>query len=313
MINVKNVSKYFGRFQALDDVSFDIDKGEIVGFLGQNGAGKTTLMRILTTYLPVTSGKVSIDGISLDGNTMKIRQKMGYLPETPPLYPNMVVKDYLIFAAQLKEVPQKQIKLQVDRVLDECYLDDVQDKVIGILSKGYKQRVGIAQAIINDPQLLILDEPTSGLDPIQNKQMRKLIKKLENKRTVILSTHILPEIEQIAKRILIIKDGKIITDEMIHNLLGKTGVKKKIILRVKGYGPLMKQALTDLQSYNVINMTTEEETVHQIELEIVRQGLNYNDLIESILKSKGHIIEIVESKASLEDIFLNTVSEHSND
>ena len=219
MIKTKNITKYFGPFQALKDVSFEINKGEIVGFLGQNGAGKTTLMRILTSYLPASSGTVMIDGDDIAGNSLTIRQKIGYLPETPPLYSNMTVKDYLKFAAEIKDVPANQRLRQLDKVLEECQLEDVKSKTIATLSKGYKQRVGIAQAIIHEPKLLILDEPTSGLDPIQNRQVRKLIKNLKDQRTVIVSTHILSEIEQIAQRVLIIKSGQIIVDESLEVLL----------------------------------------------------------------------------------------------
>lgn len=219
MIIVEQVTKYFGRFQALKDVSFEISRGEIVGFLGQNGAGKTTIMRILTSYLPATSGKVIVAGQDVSKNSLAIRKKIGYLPETPPLYSNMTVRDYLTFAAQLKDVPIRQQRVQVDKILEECSIESVQYKTIGTLSKGYKQRVGIAQAIVNDPEVLILDEPTIGLDPVQIIQVRNLIKSLEHKRTVILSTHILSEIQQIAQRVLIIKSGEIIVDETLESLL----------------------------------------------------------------------------------------------
>lgn len=207
----------------LKDVSFEINKGEIVGFLGQNGAGKTTIMRILTSYLPATSGEVIIDGQVVSKNSLAIRKKIGYLPETPPLYSNMTVRDYLKFAAQLKNVPAKQQRVQIDKVIGLCNLESVQRKTIDILSRGYKQRVGIAQAIINDPQVLILDEPTIGLDPVQIIQVRNLIKSLEYERTVILSTHILSEIQQIAQRVLIIKSGEIIVNETLGNLLNEAG------------------------------------------------------------------------------------------
>lgn len=219
MIAVKNVIKYFGAFQALKGVSFDIPKGEIVGFLGQNGAGKTTLMRILTSYLPATSGSVMIGGEDVTKNSIAVRQKIGYLPETLPLYFNMTVSSYLKFAAGLKDVPFKNQRTQIDKTLEECQITNVKDKMIGILSKGYRQRVGIAQAIINDPELLILDEPTNGLDPIQILQVHRLIKDLRTKRTVLISTHILSEMEQIAQRVLIIKSGQIIVDESLDTLL----------------------------------------------------------------------------------------------
>ena len=223
MIITQNITKYFGEFQALKDVSFTIGKGEIVGFLGQNGAGKTTLMRILTSYLPASSGEVIIGGKNVAKDSLAVRRKIGYLPETPPFYPNMTVKDHLFFAAQLKDVVPKKQSLQVDKVLKECNLTDVQGKTVTILSKGYKQRVGIAQAIINDPEVLILDEPTIGLDPVQIIQVRNLIKSLEHKRTVLLSTHILSEIQQIAQRVLIIKSGEVIIDASLNDLLVRKG------------------------------------------------------------------------------------------
>lgn len=223
MIIAEQVTKYFGKFQALKGISFEIGKGEIVGFLGTNGAGKTTLMRILTSYLPATSGSVSIAGVDVAKNSLAIRKKIGYLPETPPLYTDMTTRDYLKFAAQLKDVPIKQQRIQIDKVVAECNLKDVQNKTISTLSRGYKQRVGIAQAIINDPEVLILDEPTIGLDPVQIIQVRNLIKSLEYERTVILSTHILSEIQQIAQRVLIIKAGEIIVDQPLEELLREHG------------------------------------------------------------------------------------------
>ena len=219
MININNVSKNFGSFQALRKVSFDIEAGEIVGFVGQNGAGKTTLMRILTSYYRASSGTVLIDGEDISQNSLAIRKKIGYLPETPPLYLDMTVKAYLNFAAEIKGVAANIRQRQVHRALEECQLGDAFDKTIGTLSKGYKQRVGIAQAIIHEPEILILDEPTSGLDPIQNLQLRNLIKGLKDQRTVILSTHVLSEIEQIAQRVLIIKAGQLIVDEPLEVLL----------------------------------------------------------------------------------------------
>ena len=219
MIITKNISKNFGPLQALSDVSFEINKGEIVGFLGLNGAGKTTLMRILTSFLPASSGTVLIDGDDVAKHSLVTRQKIGYLPETPPLYLNMTVKDYLKFAAEIKGIPAKKRQRQYDNVMAECQLEHMASKIIGTLSKGYKQRVGIAQAIIHEPKLLILDEPTSGLDPIQNRQVRNLIKNLKDQRTVIISTHILSEIEHIAQRVLMIKAGEIIIDESLNSLI----------------------------------------------------------------------------------------------
>src|SRR3989338_2658057 len=223
MIITENLSKNFGNFEALKNISFEIKAGEIVGFLGQNGAGKTTLMRVLTTYLPATSGRVIIDGEDASLHTLSVRRKIGYLSETPALYLNMSVKEYLKFAAALKDVHHRHVGRNIDRVLEECDLREVSNKTISILSKGYRQRVGLAQAIINDPKLLILDEPTNGLDPIQILQVRNLIKDLRYKRTVILSTHILSEIEQLVSRVIVIKSGEIIKDALFDQLLQTYG------------------------------------------------------------------------------------------
>ena len=218
MISIQKVSKYFANTPALNSVSFEINKGEIVGFLGPNGAGKTTLMRILTTYLPPSEGKVSVCGLDVTTHPLEVRKNIGYLPETAPLYPEMTVYYYLKFAAQLKNVPQRQLNSQIDKTLEECSLKDVRKQTIATLSKGYRQRLGIAQAIVHNPQVLILDEPTSGLDPQQIIQVRELIKKLEHEKTVLLSTHILSEIEQIAKRVIIIKKGTIVADQALNDL-----------------------------------------------------------------------------------------------
>ncbi|MBF0483104.1 MAG: ABC transporter ATP-binding protein [Candidatus Omnitrophica bacterium] len=219
MIQLKSVNKQFGAISALKNIDLHIGPGEIVGFLGHNGAGKTTLMRIITTYLPVTSGRVMIDGKDVLKSSLAIRAKLGYLPERPPLYLNMTVKGFLSFAAHLKNVPFREVGKAVDRVCEECWLTKVKGRIIGTLSKGYQQRVGIAQAIINDPALLILDEPTSGLDPLQVVQVRELIKRCEHQRTVIVSTHILSEIENLVSRVVIVKQGEIAADAPLVELL----------------------------------------------------------------------------------------------
>jgi len=218
MINIQNVTKYFGKFRALDNVSCQIAGGEIVGILGQNGAGKTTLMRILTGYLPPSSGSVTIGGDDVNKKPLAIRRRLGYLPEVPPLYPQMTIREYLCFAAKLKDIPAKDIRVKVDKALNECTLFSAQHKLIGHLSLGFRQRVGIAQAVLNDPDVLILDEPTKGLDPIQVRQIRSLMMNLKEKRTVLLSTHVLTEIEQVAQRVLMLDRGKIIADSPLAEL-----------------------------------------------------------------------------------------------
>lgn len=238
MISTKNVSKFYGWTQVLKDVSFDIAPGEIVGFLGPNGAGKTTLMRILATYLPATSGQVVIAGYDIRRDSLAVRQNIGYLPENPPLYPDMTVRDYLRFAGKLKNIGHRLLNNRVAQVLEECAIEDVRNTPIAHLSKGYTQRVGIAQAIIHQPAVLILDEPTNGLDPQQILQVRRLIKGLEYKRTVILSTHILSEIEQIAQRVLIIDKGRIVADDALDNLLKTSPTLEDAFLRYTTENPV---------------------------------------------------------------------------
>lgn len=213
------ITRNFGSFRALDMVSFEISAGEIVGFLGKNGAGKTTMMRILTSYLSASSGSVLFNGIDVAKNSLMFRQNIGYLPEKPPLYSDMTVQNYLKFAAEIKDVTANRLKLQLSKVLEDCDLQHVKNKTISTLSKGYQQRVGIAQAIIHEPKLLILDEPTSGLDPIQINQVLALIKSQKDQRTVLLSTHTLNEIEQVAQRVLMIKSGQIILDGSLDEIL----------------------------------------------------------------------------------------------
>ncbi len=234
MIRTENLGKQFGSCVALNNISLHIKKGEIVGLLGQNGAGKTTLMRILTSFLLPSVGKAIIDGEDVCRHSLQTRKKIGYLPETPPLYENMTVTHYLKFAAQLKDVPAAHIKHEMDRVLDQCDLRSVAGKIIGDLSKGFKQRVGIAQAIIHNPPILILDEPTSGLDPLQNLAVRELIRSQESERTIILSTHILSEIEEVAARVIMIKEGCIVADQTLKDLCKEDGSLEKSFLRING-------------------------------------------------------------------------------
>ncbi len=212
MISLHNVCKSFGRKTVLDHVSLTIQKGEIAGFLGPNGAGKTTLMRILTGYWPSDSGRVMIDGVDVRDRPLEAKQRIGYLPETPPLYPDMTVRGYLSFCAGLKGLAKRQAAGRIDTVIRQCHLNDVLDAPIGTLSKGFKQRAGIAQAILHEPRVLILDEPTTGLDPRQIRQVRGLIRELSGQTTVVLCTHILQEIEQLAQRIIIIHQGRIAAD-----------------------------------------------------------------------------------------------------
>jgi len=221
MIEINNLTKRYGDFLAVDDISFNVEKGKILGFLGPNGAGKTTTMRIITGFMPPSEGNVTISGYDVLDEPLLTKNKIGYLPETPPLYLDMTVSEYLNFAGLLKQVPNQKIKAAVDNACSKVDINDVKNKVIKALSKGYKQRVGLAQAIIHDPEVLILDEPTIGLDPIQIREVRDLIKSLAGNHTIVLSTHILPEVDMTCDEVVIIKKGKIIAQDTPKNLSKK--------------------------------------------------------------------------------------------
>lgn len=219
MISVQHLTKKYGSFTAVNDISFEVEKGEIVGFLGPNGAGKSTTMKILTGYLPPTSGKATIAGFDVFSQSVDARRRLGYLPENTPLYTDMRVGEYLRYRAALKGVPMSKVRERVGDVLDLCQISDREKQLIGSLSKGYRQRVGLADALVHDPDLLILDEPTIGLDPNQIRTVRELIKNLAQKRTVLISTHILPEVEIMCSRVIVIHKGKVRATETAENLL----------------------------------------------------------------------------------------------
>jgi ABC-2 type transport system ATP-binding protein len=223
MIEVLKLSKRYGDLAAVREVSFTAAPGQILGFLGPNGAGKTTTMRIITGFLPATAGTVRVCGFDVFEQSMEVRRRIGYLPENPPLYNDMAVDGYLRFAARLKGVARGDIAGAVDRVLETCGLTAVRQRLLGHLSKGFRQRVGLAQALIHDPEVLILDEPTIGLDPRQIIEIRSLIKAIGGKRTVVLSTHILPEVAQVCEKVVIINDGRVVVEDMLANLIkGRT-------------------------------------------------------------------------------------------
>lgn len=223
MIEVKRLAKRYGEYTAVHDVSFSAAKGEIVGFLGPNGAGKTTTIRMLSTFLPPTSGTASIAGFDILTQSDEVRKNIGYLPENPPLYGEMTIFEYLTFVARIKGIPASQIKSRVEHAIERCYLTDVRNKLCQHLSRGFRQRAGIAQAIIHDPKVIILDEPTSGLDPRQIIDIRRMIANLAEDHTLILSTHILPEVQTVCSKVVIINEGRVVLEGKISELVqGKT-------------------------------------------------------------------------------------------
>jgi ABC-2 type transport system ATP-binding protein len=231
MILVESLTRRFGRITAVDQVSFEIEKGEIVGFIGPNGAGKTTTMRVLTSFLPASAGRVTVAGFDVFDDSMEVRRRIGYLPETPPLYPELTIGRYLRFIAEIREIPRHQRIRRIGEVMEQVGLQGWEDRILGSLSKGYRQRVGLAQAIIHDPSVLILDEPTSGLDPRQVVGIRSFIQRLAADRTVILSTHILPQVEQLCDRALIIDNGRLVAADTLSGL--KRGVGEGVRFRIE--------------------------------------------------------------------------------
>src|SRR5271167_3232817 len=234
MITVKELTKKYARNAAVDHISFQVAKGQIVGFLGPNGAGKTTTMRMLTCFLTPTSGNATVAGYDVLEQPLEVKKRIGYLPETPPLYPEMETGEYLTFVGKLKGLAGAELRRRLDYVCDRCSIADVKNKLLGKLSKGYRQRVGLAQAIIHNPDVLILDEPTAGLDPKQINETRDLIKSLGGDHTIILSTHILPEVEQTCEQVVIINKGKLVATDSVHNLQARARGAESVTLEVEG-------------------------------------------------------------------------------
>src|SRR6202043_652106 len=230
MITVKELTKRYARNTAVDHISFEVAKGQIVGFLGPNGAGKTTTMRILTCFIPPSSGTATVAGFEVLEQPMEVKRRIGYLPETPPLYPEMETAEYLKFVGQLKGLSGAELQKRIDYVCERCSVADVKNKLLGKLSKGYRQRVGLAQAIIHNPDVLILDEPTAGLDPKQINETRDLIKSLAGDHTIILSTHILPEVSQTCEQVIIINKGKVVATDSVSNLQGRARSGESVLL-----------------------------------------------------------------------------------
>src|SRR5712692_3091401 len=242
MITVKELTKKYARNTAVDNISFEVRKGQIVGFLGPNGAGKTTTMRVLTCFLPPTSGSAAVAGFDVLEQPLEVKRRIGYLPESPPLYPEMATTEYLMFVGQLKGLSGADLRKRVDAVCDRCAIADVKTKLLGRLSKGYRQRVGLAQAIIHNPDVLILDEPTAGLDPKQINETRDLIRKLGGDHTIILSTHILPEVEQTCEQVIIINKGKLVATDSVSNLQNRARGAESLLVEVGARNGLMDPA-----------------------------------------------------------------------
>lgn len=312
MIEVQNVSKRYGETLAVDDISFQVDKGEIVGFLGPNAAGKTTTMRIITSFMPATSGTVSVAGFDVFDDPMEVKRRIGYMPENPPLYTEMKVGDYLRFVASIKGVERSEIPKQVDRVMELTSIQGMKDHLIRKLSKGFRQRVGLAQSLINDPEVLVLDEPTVGLDPKQIIEVRELIKELGNDHTIILSTHILPEVSMTSERVVIINKGKIVAQDTPENLMA--GMKSGETLHVLVDGPFddIKAQLESIPGVTTVDLDPEHAGNGDgtaIRVESSPQQDIRPDVASAIVSNGWKLLELRQISMTLEDIFLELTTE----
>jgi ABC-2 type transport system ATP-binding protein len=305
MIEVKNLTRYYGARRAINNLSFQIEKGEVVGFLGPNGAGKSTTMNIICCILPASNGTIKINGFDTFEQSLEIRKMIGYLPETPPLYLDMTVAKYLDFAAGVRGVSSKNIPAAVGKVIEKCSLKDVGHRIIGRLSKGYQQRVGLAQAMVHDPEILILDEPTIGLDPIQIIEIRNLIQELAEEHTIILSSHILPEITQICKRVIIINEGEIAAVDSLGGLTASLRKSERLSLTVRNSEDTIIEKLNNLDQ--VISSSSTEENQFLIECSL-RSNLQ-DDIAKLALENDWGIIELKPISMTLEDIFLKLTLE----
>jgi ABC-2 type transport system ATP-binding protein len=293
-------------------MSFQVEKGEILGFLGPNGAGKTTTMRIITGYMPASEGTVRVDGYDVFDNPLDVRRRIGYLPESPPLYLEMTVMGYLRFVAKIKGVPKDKIHQEVARVMERASIADVKERIIAKLSKGYKQRVGIAQALLNDPPVLILDEPTIGLDPKQIHEVRELVKDLAGQHTVVLSTHILPEVEQTCHRVIIIDRGKIVAVDTPQNLRLQLQGGERVSLEVQGPASEIISKLKAMPGVVNVQKIAENDSRHRFQVEGELRKDIRSDLARTIVQNGWGLYELQSAAMSLEDIFLKlTTAEES--
>ena len=307
MIEIKNLTKTFGRKQALKNISFTVKKGEVLGFLGPNGAGKSTTMNIITGYLSMTSGSVKVNGYDILENPDEAKKSIGYLPELPPIYMDMTVEEFLRFVCDLKNVDKKSRSEHIEGILKQVGLDEVYDRLIGNLSKGYRQRVGLAQALIGDPEILILDEPTVGLDPNQIIEIRKLIRRLSKDHTIILSSHILTEVQAVCDRVVIINKGKIVASEYLSDLGQRLSGSRKLLLAFKGDPNLVSSSLKKLNGVNSVVVKPHSGDNEYYEAEIISDpSINLRIAVfRHMVKINCDIIEFRSLDPTLEDIFLS--------
>lgn len=304
MIELQNLTKSYGGAKAVDGVSLNVPKGQILGFLGPNGAGKTTTMRMITGYMPPTSGTITVDGLTMEKDSLAIREKIGYLPEMAPVYQDMNVLDYLHYVCALRKIAKDKEKGRIKEVVDRCGLVAVLGKDVGQLSKGYRQRVGLAQAIIHDPEYLILDEPTAGLDPNQIVEIRALIKELGREKTVILSTHILSEVQATCSRVIIISSGKLVADNTPEGLQAGLQGRTVLILTLKGSADGAIAKLKSLQSVDEVRIVqTSKPGESKLRVESGPGSDMREEVFKLAVRENWTILEMIPETQSLEEVF----------
>ena len=309
MIEVQNLTKRYGPFTAVNDVSFRVERGEILGFLGPNGAGKTTTMRVLTGYMPPTEGKAIVAGYDVQDQPLEAKRRTGYLPETPPLYPELTVRDYLTFVAKIKGVPRSERKSRVEGSMERTRIADVATKHCSKLSKGYRQRVGLAQALLHNPEVLILDEPTAGLDPKQIIETRQLIKQLGGDHTIILSTHILPEVSQTCQRVVIINKGKVVAIDTPDNLTSTLRGSETLYVQVDALGADVSSTLAAVPGVTQVSVADTRGTLVGFEVNSETGRDVRRELAAEIVQRGWGLLELRPMRMSLEEIFLHLTTE----
>ncbi len=312
MIEVDHLSKRYGPFTAVDDVSFRVESGQILGFLGPNGAGKTTTMRIITGYMPATSGKATVAGYDVFEQPLEAKRRTGYLPETPPLYPDMTVREYLTFVAKIKGV-RTHVKDRVNEVMKRTWVADMADRHCAKLSKGYKQRVGLAQAIIHNPDVLVLDEPTAGLDPKQIIETRQLIRELAGTHTIVLSTHILPEVSQTCQRVVIINKGRVVAVDSPENLTQRMQGAATVFVQSDGPAMDVQSALRNVSGVTRVTPSEPKGDLASFEVDTEKGADLRRELAAAIVTRGWGLLELRSMRMSLEDIFLSVITDETSE
>jgi ABC-2 type transport system ATP-binding protein len=311
VIEVQHLTKRYGRVAAVEDVSFRVERGEILGFLGPNGAGKTTTMRILAGYMPATDGKAIVAGFDVSEQPVEAKRRTGYLPETPPLYPDMTVLEYLTFVAKIKGVPSGERRQRIGAVMERTRLADMANRLCGKLSKGYRQRVGLSQAIIHNPDVLILDEPTAGLDPKQIIETRELVKALAGDHTVILSTHILPEVSQTCQRVVIINKGRVVAVDTPDNLTGRLRGSETMYVQLDASGADAAGVLGRISGVTRVAESDRRNGLVGYEVDSERGHDVRRELARTVIDKGWGLLELRPMRMSLEEIFLSLTTEES--